>query len=80
MSTVTDDYPEWGFGDMVTVEITRGGDTHEVEGEVTATGPDNRDLDDDQYIIALGGDAHSTDDLNSEEIIRRGDVLDWRTP
>lgn len=74
------DYPDWGFGDMVTANINRGGESHKVEGEVVATGPDNQDLDDDQYIIALGGDAHYNDALSQSEIIRRSDVVDWREP
>jgi hypothetical protein len=72
--------PDWGFGDMVTATITRAGDEYEVEGEVIATGPDNRDLRDDEYIIALGMDAHVNEALDPEELIRQDDVTDWNEP
>lgn len=71
------DKDNFGFGDMVTVEV-RG---HEIEGEVVATGADNRDLSDDQYIIAVRGDDVMTKDgISNEEIIYEDDVISAHRP
>jgi hypothetical protein len=61
----------WGFGSTVTA-VVRG---HEIDVEVVGTGPDNRDLEDDQYLVAVGGmDLQRYDDLHQEELIRETDV------
>lgn len=71
------DKDNFGFGDMVTVE-TRG---HEIEGEVVATGADNRDLAEGQYIIAVRADDVMTKDgISDEEIIYEDDVISAREP
>lgn len=71
------DKDDFGFGDMVTVEL-RG---YEIDGEVVAAGPDNRDLEDDQYVIAVSADDEMAHDgLSSEEIIRENQVVDARRP
>jgi len=68
---------DFSFGDMVTAEIYG----KEVEGEVTACGPDNPDLDDDQYIISTSSTSrYEHDDIRMQEIIHESDAVSARRP
>lgn len=69
---MTDEDPQFGFGSIVTVELYG----HELDGEIVGTGPDNRDLDDDQYIVAFGWESDQYDEISSQEIIRPSQVVD----
>jgi hypothetical protein len=62
---------DFGFGSVVQVEIHG----HDVDGEIIATPYDNRDLDDGQYIVALGFEAEMYDELSSEEIIHEKQIF-----
>ena len=63
---------EFGFGSTVRATISG----KHVSGEVVAVGQDNRDLEDDQYILALGADADFDDYLSSEEIVRETQITE----
>ena len=70
MTTV--DASNFGFGSTVRATISG----KQVSGEVVAVGQDNRDLKDDQYILALGADAYFDDYLSSEEIVRETQITE----
>ena len=70
MTTV--DASNFGFGSTVRATISRT----QVSGEVVAVGQDNRDLEDDQYILALGADAYFDDYLSSEELVRETQITE----
>lgn len=59
----------FGFGSRVQTTIHGT----PVTGEITATGADNRDMDDNQYILSIG-DARRYELVESEEIVYGQDI------